>query len=165
MIDAIQLRDKVIRPTLINIGLPSPKAEIMLLGTAAQESHLGSYLAQVGNGPALGIYQMEPATHNDIWKNYLKYKPELANKLLDLLPRHYKQEDYEDFAGEMAGNLYYATAMARVHYYRKPEPLPDPTDVYAQASYWKRNYNTHLGKGKQEEYVRNYNRMIATMRF
>lgn len=66
-INCEQLRLYVIRPTLEKIELWSEAAENLLLGTTAQESHMGTYIKQVGKGPALGIYQMEPATHKDIW--------------------------------------------------------------------------------------------------
>lgn len=64
------LRDLIIRPTLVEMGHYSPAAEALLLGTAAHESHGGRYLSQI-RGPARGIYQMEPATHDDLWRHYL----------------------------------------------------------------------------------------------
>ena len=51
--------------------LVSQEAENLLMGTAAQESALGEYIRQLGNGPALGIFQMEPETFDDIVRNYL----------------------------------------------------------------------------------------------
>ena len=54
-------------------------------------------------------------------------------------------------AEEMTGNLYYATAMCRVHYRRVKEPIPNT--VIGQAQYWKRYYNTPLGKGTEENYI------------
>ena len=78
MIDKAQLTDYIIKPTLLQIGLFNHTAVNLLLGTCAQESRMGTYVHQLGNGPALGIYQIEPATHNDIWANFLKYKPALA---------------------------------------------------------------------------------------
>ena len=72
-INTKHLRLYIIRPTLQKINLWSEAAENLLLGTAAQESLLGTYLKQNGNGPALGIYQMEPNTHKDIWIHYLNY--------------------------------------------------------------------------------------------
>lgn len=160
MINPKQLRDLVIVPTLVELGLMSDSAVELLLGTAAQESHLGSYIKQVGAGPALGIYQMEPGTHDDIWKNFLKYKPELRQKVLNLLPAWLQDKDPSEFSGQLVGNLYYATAMTRVFYYRKIEPLPPVGDTYKQAQYWKLHYNTYLGKGTEAEYMHNYSRMI-----
>ncbi len=73
----------VIRPTLMTLGLYSPAAEQLLLATAIQESHL-THRKQIG-GPALSYFQIEPKTHNDIWDNFLKYRPQLSGKVLQLM--------------------------------------------------------------------------------
>lgn len=154
MIDAKQLRELVIRPVLEHLHLWSPVAENLVAGTAAQESGL-RYLHQMGKGPAIGLWQMEPATHDDLWANYLRYKPELSKLVHDLeLPA------FAGGASEMAGNMYYACAMCRVHYKRAKPVLPaNPNDPWALAQYWKSHYNTPLGKGKVEEFVINYDKV------
>jgi hypothetical protein len=81
---------------------------MLLLGTALTESGDMHYLHQLGNGPALGVYQMEPTTHEDIYDNYLKYKKE----------------------------------------------LPGANDLSGLANYWKTYYNTKLGKGVPNTFVR-----------
>ena len=68
MLDIPQFRANIIRPVLLVIGGESRAAENLILGTALQESNL-RYLRQLGDGPARGVYQMEPATHDDIWDN------------------------------------------------------------------------------------------------
>lgn len=140
-----QLREWVVRPVLHRLGLYSEAAEELLMLTAATESLCGKYLHQVG-GPALGIYQMEPATHSDIWNNYLKYKGGLAPEVAK----------YGRSSADLAGNLYYATAMARIHYLRRPERLPSAIDIDGLAQYWKDHYNTYLGSGKVEKAIQNY---------
>ena len=45
--------------------------------------------------------------------------------------------------------------MIRLHYYRVPQPLPD-ADLLQVAAYWKRHYNTTLGKGTINQFMRNY---------
>lgn len=77
MIQPDHLLQDVIRPALAVIGLQSVAAEQLLLGTAAAESRLGTYLHQQGNGPALSPWQIEPATHEDVWRNVLAFKPGL----------------------------------------------------------------------------------------
>lgn len=149
---ANQLLDLVIVPTLKHLGLYSESAAELVLGTGIQESHL-VYLKQLGKGPALGIYQMEPATHDDIWLNYLSYKPYLADKVKELeLPQ------FATGADEMVGNLYYATAMCRLHYLRRKEPLPVAGDLSGQAAYYKKYYNTPLGKATVTDYIQNWRR-------
>lgn len=155
MIDPKQLRAEVIRPVLEHLGLGGDAAEELLLGTAIQESRCGTYLRQLGGGPALGVFQMEPATHDDIWDNYLRYQLQLAGKVGALLA------PWPDRAPQLVGNLAYATAMARVHYRRVPAALPAAGDLLAQARYWKRWYNTPLGAGTPEEYIAAWRRFFA----
>jgi len=122
----------------------------LLVLTAATESHLGTYLKQVGGGPAKGVYQMEPDTADDIWENYLAYREPLAKRIESLVSDYY----YND----LAYNLVYQTAMVRVHYFRVPESLP-PNTPQALAEYWRKYYNTHLGKGTVEKAVADYLRL------
>ena len=75
---------EVVEPGLSAIGLDSQAARELLLGTALQETGLRN-IQQVG-GPALGYFQMEPATHDDIWENFLAYRPDLAARVKALLP-------------------------------------------------------------------------------
>jgi hypothetical protein len=122
-----------IRPALVSIGLWSRAAEQLLLATAIQESRL-FYRRQI-NGPALGFFQMEPRTHDDIWTNFLAYRKELASKVEALM------DDGADKLGQLERNDRYAAAMARVHYYRYPDPIPELGDIEGMAELWKRRYN------------------------
>lgn len=147
MIDVVQFKDLVVLPALKAIGLYSPAAEELVLGTAIQESRL-KYLKQLGSGPALGLFQMEPNTYLDIWHNYLVYREELAMNVTKLA---------HNLAPEaMVTDLLFAAAMCRIHYLRVPEPLPEQGDYEAQAAYWKEHYNTMYGAGTEEEYLENW---------
>ena len=143
---------ELITSVLKELNLYSGDAVNLLMGTAAQESHLGKYRKQLGGGPALGIFQMEPATFNDIVNNYLRYKPELASRI-ERVARisRFKAEDIEI-------NDLLAICMARVHYLRVKEAIP--SDLEGWARYWKRYYNTPLGKGTEEEFIANYKRLV-----
>lgn len=149
-IDAKQLKLYVIVPTLAKIGLYSDAAVNLLLGTCAQESQMGTYLKQI-NGPALGIYQCEPDTHDDIWDNYLKYKPELSAKVYSIDAR---EETH------LITNLAYATAIARIHYLRAPDALPEANDIESMAHYYKNYYNTANGAATIEQFIVNYKRYV-----
>lgn len=149
-IDYKQLRDLIISPTLDYLELNSPAARNLLLGTCAQESTMGTYLKQVG-GPALGIYQIEPNTHHDVWSNFLLYKQDLANKIL-------KIGQSEDNC--LITNFAYSTAICRIIYLRAPESLPDADDIEGLAKYWKKYYNTNKGNGTVEEFIVNYRRYV-----
>jgi len=146
------LRELVIRPALEEIGLYSKTAEDLVFGTACQESHCGTFLKQLGSGPALGIFQMEPATFTDLWENFLAFKPDLAAKMAPMFHGSPPQ------AEEMIWNLRFAAAMCRVHYFRVPAALPEAGNIPALADYWKRHYNTPKGMGTVAEFIRNFNR-------
>ena len=148
MINIPQFRELILRPALTVIGYHSDAAEELVLGTALQESRL-TYIKQLGSGPALGVFQMEPATHDDIWENWLAYKDDVAEKLLTLAAPNNGEHPS---ANELIGNLWYAAAMCRIHYVRRPEALPEAGDVPGQAAYWKEHYNTYLGAGTEDEY-------------
>lgn len=154
MSSASDFLDNVIRPALKAIGHDSPAAEQLLLGTAIQESHL-KYRRQLGGGPGRGLFQMEPATHNDIWKNYLAYKKDLADKVSGLL-----SSSKADRLAELENNDKYAAAMARVHYLRQPAKLPEENDIQGMAAYWKKYYNTPAGKGKESQFIENWKRFV-----
>lgn len=149
-IDAKQFKLYIIVPTLAKLGLYSDSAVNLLLGTCAQESQMGTYLKQI-NGPALGIYQEEPASHDDVWDNYLKYKPDLAGKVLAI--------DSRD-TNNLIINLSYATAIARIQYLRAPCPFPAADDLVGLASYYKRYYNTEQGAATVDEFIDNYKRYV-----
>ncbi len=160
--NAKQLLDLVVSPTLKEIGLHSDAAEQLVIGTIYQESR-GEYLKQLGNGPALGLIQMEPATHDDIWRNYLVYNPYLRPKIKGLLSHSAFCDTSESHhrlfipsATELIANLKYAVAMCRIHYLRVPKALPMAGDIEGMAQYWKDYYNTANGSGKATEFVFNY---------
>jgi hypothetical protein len=155
MIDPKHLLDYVIQPVLKDLDLWSAPAERLLLGTACQESACGQYLVQLGNvkGGGLGIYQMEHETHQDIWLNFLN-----AGKRLSLIEKISNWTDEFD-SDKMIGNLYYATAMCRVHYLRDPKPIPH--FLFEQAQYWKRVYDTEKGAGTVQNYMNNWNRFVS----
>ena len=143
---------ELITSVLKELNLYSGDAVNLLMGTAAQESHLGKYRKQLGGGPALGIFQMEPATFNDIVNNYLRYKPELASRIERVASiSRFKAEDIEN-------NDLLAICMARVHYLRVKEAIP--SDLEGWARYGKRYYNTPVGKGPEEEFIANYKRLV-----
>ena len=146
MIDPGHFLRLVIRPTLEGLGLPSPAAERLLLGTALVESGL-TYLTQIGGGPALGLYQVEPATHKDLYRNWLNFRPEWAAALERFIVPAQPRGD------QLVWNLAYATAAARLIYYRRPEPLPMADDIQGLAQYWKAHFNTHLGAGSAEDFL------------
>ena len=149
MLSIRQFRANIVRPTLEAIGTHNRAAKDLVLGTALQESNL-RYLRQLTDGPARGVHQMEPATHDDIWENYLAFRAEPSGRVSAFLAPG------QDRVDQLVWNLAYATAMCRVHYLRVPRPLPDPGDIRAMGEYWKRHYNTPQGRGTADEFVEKF---------
>jgi hypothetical protein len=143
-----QLRELIVE-VLQDHDLWSETAVELLMLTAAVESNLGTFIKQT-RGPALGAFQMEPATHNDIWNNYLSYKREV-------LRGGFVRQSEKD----LRTDLKYAILMARIHYLRVPERLPTSTSPKDLGKYWKKYYNTHLGKGTVEKAIEKYNKYCA----
>jgi hypothetical protein len=130
-----QLR-ALIERVLREINLYSEAAVNLLLGTAAQESAFGSYLRQV-SGPALGAFQMERLTFDDLVQRYGAVVPEI---------RTFRFEQLE-------WDLRASIIMARVKYWSIPRPLPPADNVRALADYWKQFYNTPKGAGTVDEFI------------
>ena len=134
-IDKTQLRDLIIS-VLTKANVYSGDATELLMGTAAQESHLGKYLYQKGNGPARGIFQCEPATERDIWTNYLKYR-EKKKEAIWIITEH------AGWGPWLMYDLAYQILICRYHYLRCPGKIP--SSIEGQARYWKQFYNTYKG--------------------
>ena len=151
--DAVVFRDTVVKPALLSLGRWSEAAERLVMGTAAQESGF-RHTRQLGGGPALGYFQMEPATHNDCWKSYITFRPSLRAKLLAI-----RSASGLPTASELETDHLYAAAMARVRYMRVPESIP--LDGRGIARYWKTYYNTALGAGTMAEFIANWNKLLT----
>lgn len=152
MINPQHFVDLVIKPSLedfLGDKYASKAAVKLLLGTALQESKL-THLKQIGGGPALGVYQMEPVTHNDIWETYLRYDSYLFGVIGGTSSG--SKIEYPH-CSELITDMKYATLMARMHYYRVSDPLPDFYDDVGLAHYWKDHYNTSHGAGTVDEYL------------
>lgn len=154
-LDPRQLLEYVIRPTLKAINLWTRSAERLVLGTGAYESGLRQ-IRQFGNGPALGLWQMEPATYDSLWNDLIDGKPELKRSILAL--GHYSEAPE---SSRLISDLALGAAMCRVRYLWDPHPLPDPDDKVAMGETYKRGYNTHLGKGTVGGFIRAWDRHVA----
>jgi hypothetical protein len=149
-IDKNQLRNLIGR-VLQSIDLHSEAAVELLMLTAAQESGLGTYIRQKGGGPALGIFQMEPATFRDLFETYLKHWSEKEAKVR-------RFDSPADDLLELEGNLLWQIVIARMKYLRAPGALPAADDLPGLAAYYKRHWNTPLGAATVEEAMANYRR-------
>ena len=157
MMDVGQFRTLVVRPILQYLTLHSPAAENLLIGTALQESGL-IWLSQHPTGPARGVYQIEPATHADLYATWIPAtvqdarRRELRQRLVALCAPAPSPVD------QLRTNLAYATAVARLLYYRHPDPLPAADDVDGLAAYYKCIFNSTEGAATSEQWAAKYRR-------
>ena len=105
-----------------------------LIAITGQVESRYEHLVQMGGGPALGFWQMEPATFRD-HQAYLK------------------AQDCGLFSGAdpiILTRPFDAILMTRLHYFRRPGTIPQPSmgDAYpaALAALHKSAYNTAMGK-------------------
>jgi hypothetical protein len=136
-IDLNQLRLLVIRPALTQLGAWSQAAENLVTGTGLQESQY-RFLHQI-KGPALGFWQMEPATFKNLWRGYLRTHLSVARALTTLMVVPSLDPDPE----EMTYNLRFAAAMCRLLYLSYPNDIG--TTPLELATTYKTYYNTSLG--------------------
>ena len=156
MINPAQLETKIIVPELKRLDkfIPfSQEAVDLLMMTGAHESKMGYYVAQVG-GPAKGLFQVEDDTLFDLDVNYLSYRRDLMNMVI---------QGGEFTPHRMTGDLLFQTRVARVQYYRRPGALPRRRDfgnhdayLYALAEYAKWEWNTEYGAATVEDYFNAY---------
>lgn len=142
-VNVVQFRELIVRPPIRDIGFYSPNAENFLVGIALAESGGLHFIKQHPIGPACGPFQMEPGTHDDIYTHFLSYRPMLRQRVISWS----RNALFKPEAQEMIGNWYYAAAMARIHLVRQPRQLPAKNDPVGMAEFWKKYYNTHVGKG------------------
>ena len=154
MMKVADLRDIVVVPTLTHLGLASPAAVALLLGTAVQESGCQAF-RQMGGGPARGLWQIEPATHDDVTARVLTRYPHLHARLSEIVGLWPTRTE------QLATNLCYGAAICRLKYYLDPAPLPADGDLPGLAALWKRVYNTPLGKGTPEQWAKNFRAHVA----
>lgn len=159
MLNIEQFRENLIKPVLSSLQMYSKDAEELLVFTCAAESHGGTYLKQI-NGPALGIFQCEPQTHNDIWYNFLRHR----TSLVTLLSLNFNINPGQLDPARLVYDLNYATVIARLHYRREKQPLPSHDDVEAIYDYYKEHYNTVKGKSVKDKCIKAYELFSGTSR-
>lgn len=137
----------------------------LLLGTAAQESAGFRYRRQLGFRAdslrgAFGLWQCELASIRASVE-WVRERPELLRNAsawladgwdggdLAHLPEYAIPAILQRPDGDRLSCL-----LGRAHYLRVADPVPDT--LAEQAVYWKRWYNTRLGRGRAEDYVRSW---------
>jgi hypothetical protein len=136
---------KIIKYTLKKLAMDSEEARALIFATGNAESGY-RVLEQIG-GPAIGFFQVEPNTIADVWDNYVFYRPEIKTDLWSL------GFDESNMSGSVMASIALQVAFARLQYKRDPNKLPDMGNKAAMAEYWKRVYNTELGRGTVKHFL------------
>ena len=155
-----QLRD-LIRETLRETGMYSKDAVELLMMTAAVETNLGEYIKQM-NGPGLGIFSIEPATHDDIMVRWINANTEGRKRFKAKLLQAMIGFAASLKPDQLVFNLKYSIVVARLKYYMDVRPIPNnPLDM---AKYWKALYNTKYGDGNVVDAFEKYHNMRCRLR-
>ena len=164
-VDKNQLRElitAVLRYLEPEIPFSEDAVELLMM-TAAVESELGEAVKQKGGGPAKGIFQVEPTTERDVMNRFLN-------------PKKKKRQSLREKVLRLAGNpppgidpaiydLDYQIALTRCFYRMKPKALPtvfiidgrpDYDSIVRMAKYYKKHFNTVLGKSTVKKAIDKY---------
>lgn len=156
--DSGQFRDYIIRPALFDIDenvkppLNTPNAVQMLLVTTGIETECGHYIVQV-DGPALGPYQDEPDSLDDLYWNYLRYKSANMSPTKNPQPRR------------LMFDFSYATKCARLQYYRHPDPMPELNDQVGMWECYKKIWNTDQGAATKAEFDQAWEQFVKPLKW
>tara|TARA_Y100000034_G_C6584860_1_gene253835 strand:- start:41 stop:529 length:489 start_codon:yes stop_codon:yes gene_type:complete len=146
MIDEIK---EIVEYALYKVDSYSDDALALVVRTGMAES---GYRALKGYGegnPAIGFFQIEPATMYDMMRNYIVYRAPYR-RALEGLGMEFKGDD---IVVSVMSNIGVQAALCRLHYRRDKDPIPPWDDLEGQAEYWKRVYNTNLGRGTTEHFI------------
>jgi len=151
--DKEQLVNLVIIPTLKEIpkGLSAEAVQAITM-IIAHESKRGNFIKQMGKGPALGLIQMEPTTHNSTWK-YGDSIWKNAFHMAIITERELKEKRHP-LPGRLVYDIRYNVFMARQRLFMKTESLPGTP--YQMSDYLKRFWNSTQGAADSNSYLRDY---------
>ena len=141
---------EIVEYALYKLDCYSDDALTLVVRTGMAES---GYRALKGYGegnPAIGFWQIEPATMNDMMRNYIAYRPKYR-KTLEELGMQFEGDDIEI---SVMSNMAVQAGLCRLHYRRDPKPIPSWDDLEAQGEYWKRVYNTIKGRGTVSHFMK-----------
>lgn len=153
MFDITQFRDNIVTPSLELIQMRSECMVELLVFTCAIESAGGTYVKQK-NGPALGIYQIEPATFTDLWVNYISRKPDIVNLLSLNCNVHRMPEPHEVMWDLRIASI----CTALLYRYKKVTPTQKDEDYLWDL--YKTHYNTPGGAAEKDPSLKLYRKFI-----
>jgi len=127
----------------------STQAEELVYMTGMAESGYRAIRGHTKGNPALSFWQIEPDTAEDILNNFVAFRPIIRGRLegLGLIWDERYDSSYLEY------NMALAISLCRLKYWRDKEQLPMNGDIEGMAKYWKRVYNTELGKGTIQHFI------------
>ena len=148
-----QLVNLIVIPTLKMIPKGHTAESVLAVSMIiAHESKRGEYIKQIGSGPALGLIQMEPLTHNStwrfgdsIWLNALK---------LGIITNHQYNTKQHPQATRLIYDIQYNVFMCRQRLFMKIGALPKNIDDLS--CYLKRCWNSAGGAADEMSYRDDY---------
>ena len=139
---------KTIAKTLSMYDRFTPNRYILILNTGYAET---GYIFPSEDG----FWQLEYATVKDLLVNVL---PSIKNKAsyFDLPSADsYTEETHNELMLDLSSEaLSIQIRLVDLKYRTEPEPLPHYSEIWRQAKYWKKTYNTLEGAGTVEHFVR-----------
>lgn len=116
----------------------------MLLETAAAETHSGQYRDPTPNGAGRGVFQCDLIAFLDVQARApLSDIERIQHQFgIDVRAAEHRELDHSPML---------AALVCRLFYKRIPEAFPSA--MTERAHYWKRYYNTELGKGTPQQYI------------
>jgi hypothetical protein len=108
-LSAKELEQHVIRPTLEYLGVSTQSAIDQLLSAAENESNYSLSHSANSAPDGVGLFQITPTSHREVWDKYLAFRPDLASKVRGLASQRLFliKPDLE-----LGSNLSYSTAIA-----------------------------------------------------
>ncbi len=118
----------------------------LIISTIGQETHLGKYKDLTDYKHGTGLAQVDPGIpFKDIIDRSTKYHKVVKEKFdIDLKKVEHKELELSPLL---------SLVLCRLKYKLVPKKIP--LDVEGQWKYYKKYYNSYLGKAKKEEYLRN----------
>lgn len=118
------------------------------------------YIRQLGWGPAMSFWQVEPNTAVDNIKSYLKFRKSLKKKCAEVTltdPKIWDSDDTSLWSWALEHNMAVAIIMARLKYWRSPKPMAKNIDEASVM--WKEVYNSSEGAGTIDKFKELVHRM------
>jgi hypothetical protein len=126
-------------------------ANKLILGTIAAETSFAEFPDPTPFGAGSGLCQFDLVGFEGVLQRTRQHNiVTLKNEFdIDIQKVTYEMLEY---------NPLLSVIFCRLFYKLIPEEIPD--SLSGMAYYWKKYYNTHLGKGTEQKFIANYNHYI-----